>query len=144
DPRIVDDLLAQGMTIMRVNCAHDGPDEWRRMVAHLRAAQRARGSACKIVFDLAGPKLRTGPIADGPEVVRYRPVRDQLGRTVEPVAITVTAAGQEAGKAEGVLPVDGGIDACAHVGDSLHLHDARGRARALPIVSVQGDGLQCT
>src|SRR5262245_12990541 len=29
DPALIEDLLNQGMTIMRVNCAHDGPDTWR-------------------------------------------------------------------------------------------------------------------
>ncbi|MGB7794056.1 MAG: pyruvate kinase, partial [Terrimicrobiaceae bacterium] len=60
DPAIIRDFLQRGMDIMRVNCAHDGPEEWRRMVEYLRVAERESGKSCRIVFDLAGPKLRTG------------------------------------------------------------------------------------
>src|SRR5262249_20234949 len=70
DPSIIEGLIEQGMTVMRVNCAHDGPAAWARMIEHLRAAQARHGSACKVAFDLAGPKLRTGDVDQGPEVVR--------------------------------------------------------------------------
>src|SRR5262245_43112328 len=39
DPSIVDSLLEQGMTVMRVNCAHDGPAEWSAMLENLRRAE---------------------------------------------------------------------------------------------------------
>ena len=38
DPATICDFLQRGMNIMRVNCAHDGPEEWRRMVEYLRIA----------------------------------------------------------------------------------------------------------
>lgn len=79
DPSLVEDLLTQGMTIMRVNCAHDGPDTWRRMVEHLDAARRKTGRSCRVAFDLAGPKLRTGPVAESPEAMRFRPIRLKPG-----------------------------------------------------------------
>ncbi|MGA9577184.1 MAG: pyruvate kinase [Terrimicrobiaceae bacterium] len=65
DPAIIRDFLQRGMDIMRVNCAHDGPEEWRRMVEYLRVAERESGKSCRIVFDLAGPKLRTGYVVQG-------------------------------------------------------------------------------
>ena len=33
DPHLVQALVAEGMDIMRVNCAHDGPDTWSGMIA---------------------------------------------------------------------------------------------------------------
>ena len=39
DPALIGDFLSRGMNIMRINCAHDGPEEWRRMVDHLRLAE---------------------------------------------------------------------------------------------------------
>src|SRR5262245_37389662 len=36
DPSVIDSLLEQGMTVMRINCAHDGPAEWTAMIEHLR------------------------------------------------------------------------------------------------------------
>ena len=39
DPAVIESLLAQGMTIMRVNCAHDGPATWQRMIDQPAAAR---------------------------------------------------------------------------------------------------------
>ena len=76
DPQIIEELLAAGMDVMRINCAHDDESRWLKMIQHLgRAKQRSRRS-CKIFMDLAGPKPRTGPIGKGPGVVHWRPVRD--------------------------------------------------------------------
>jgi pyruvate kinase len=61
DPSMIRDFLLRGMNIMRVNCAHDGPTEWPRMVENLRRAERETGKSSQIALDLAGPKLRTGP-----------------------------------------------------------------------------------
>ncbi len=58
-------LLQNGMNIARINSAHDGPDEWQKMIANVRKAERATGQACKIYFDLAGPKIRTVLLGKG-------------------------------------------------------------------------------
>jgi len=76
NPGIIRGLVEAGMQVMRINCAHDGPEVWERMVRHLRKAERDTGRRCLLSCDLAGPKLRTGPIALGPEVLKWRPVRD--------------------------------------------------------------------
>jgi pyruvate kinase len=52
-------LLKAGMNVARINCAHDSPDEWRKMIANVHKAARATGRSCKIYLDLAGPKIRT-------------------------------------------------------------------------------------
>lgn len=82
DYDLVRDLVLQGMDCMRINCAHDGPEAWSGMVRNLRRAVKETGRPCKISMDLAGPKLRTGPIEDGPAVLKYRPQRDDFGRVV--------------------------------------------------------------
>ena len=61
-PQLIRELVEAGMDIMRINCAHDSPAVWERMVQHLRLAERDTGRRCKVSFDLAGPKLRTGPL----------------------------------------------------------------------------------
>ena len=61
-PALIRDLVVAGMEVMRINCAHDGPEIWGRMIKHLRVAKRKTGKRCAFSFDLAGPKLRTGPI----------------------------------------------------------------------------------
>ncbi|QJW93032.1 pyruvate kinase [Frigoriglobus tundricola] len=80
DYELVHDLLQQGMECMRINCAHDGPAAWGRMIEHLRRAEQELGRSCRVFMDLAGPKLRTGPLEPGPAVVRIRPRRDVFGR----------------------------------------------------------------
>ena len=55
----VKNLIQAGMNIARINSAHDGPDEWRKMIANVHKAARATKQSCKIYFDLAGPKIRT-------------------------------------------------------------------------------------
>ncbi len=65
DYHLVHDLLQQGMDCMRINCAHDDAAAWLRMIEHLRRAERSLGRPCRIVMDLAGPKLRTGPLEAG-------------------------------------------------------------------------------
>ena len=88
---LVHDLLQQGMDCMRINCAHDDAATWLRMIEHLRQAERSLGRSCRVVMDLAGPKLRTGPIEPGSAVVRIRPRRDVYGRVTAPARVWLTA-----------------------------------------------------
>jgi pyruvate kinase len=37
------DLLAAGMDVMRINCAHDDPEVWAAMADNLRQAQQKLG-----------------------------------------------------------------------------------------------------
>ena len=66
DYLLVHHLLQQGMDCMRINCAHDDAGAWARMIDHLKQAERALGRSCRVFMDLAGPKLRTGPLEPGP------------------------------------------------------------------------------
>jgi len=50
--------LLNGMTIARINCAHDGPAEWSAWIGHVREASHRVGRACRIYMDLPGPKMR--------------------------------------------------------------------------------------
>ncbi len=76
DYTLVSRLLQQGMDCMRINCAHDTSEQWARMIQHLRRAEEQHGRRCRVLMDLAGPKVRTGPIEPGPRVVKVRPQRD--------------------------------------------------------------------
>jgi pyruvate kinase len=91
DYSLVYDLLQQGMDCMRINCAHDGPAAWVRMVDHLRQAEQALGRSCRIMMDLAGPKLRTGSLEKGLAVLRIRPTRNRHGVVTAPARIWFTS-----------------------------------------------------
>jgi pyruvate kinase len=73
DYDLVRDLVIKGMNCMRINCAHDGEETWSGMIQNLRRAEQETGRSCKIEMDVAGPKLRTGPMEPGPAVLKYRP-----------------------------------------------------------------------
>jgi len=60
-------LLRGGMDVARINCAHDRPVDWRAMIGHLRGAERELGrrvGTCRVIMDLAGPKVRTGAMSE--------------------------------------------------------------------------------
>lgn len=143
NPALIRDLLAQGMQIMRINCAHDGPLVWARMLLHLRRAERRLGRKCKVSFDLGGPKLRTGPIAPGISVLKWRPQRDSYGRVTAPAMIYLapSSAGQDGGHS--TVPVSGALTKKARPGDTVELEDARGRKRRLAVVEASGGTCLC-
>jgi len=62
DYALVRDLMARGMDCARINCAHDGPDAWSAMIAHIRQAEAELGCRCRVLMDLGGPKARTGQV----------------------------------------------------------------------------------
>ncbi|MGX6607107.1 hypothetical protein ACWKSP_34035 [Micromonosporaceae bacterium Da 78-11] len=89
DPGLVASLVDAGMDVARVNCAHDGPAAWERMAANVRAAATGDRSVL-ISMDLPGPKLRTGPILDGPAVGRARVTRNESGHVLAPAQLWLT------------------------------------------------------
>lgn len=87
DPSIIARLLERGMSIMRINGAHDGEDAWTRMLAHLDSARKAQRRHCRVLMDLPGPKLRTGPLASRRGVIHLKPMRDEVGRAIAPCRV---------------------------------------------------------
>lgn len=144
DRELVRDLVEHGMDLARINCAHDGPDAWAAMVANVRAAGAAVGRRCRIAMDLAGPKLRTGPLADGPRLVVLRPRRDTFGRVVTPASCWLTSPELPAPPPRldmAVLPVPARWLARLAVGDSVRLRDTRGARRTLTVVDRSRHGV---
>jgi pyruvate kinase len=143
DPELVRELVASGMDCMRINCAHDDTAAWARMITNLRAAESELGRHCLIEMDLAGPKLRTGPVEPGPSVVKWRPKRDVFGAVSVPARVWLATADQfHAGSDTSAtrLPVPPSWVAALCVGDEVHLTDTRGRKRRLKVVAVEEGG----
>jgi pyruvate kinase len=143
DPQLLCDLLDRGMNIMRINCAHDDAAAWTRMVKNLRRAEKATGHRCKVSFDLAGPKLRTGPMEAAATLIKWRPRRDAYGLTVAPARVCFTLTPAEHASEATVVPVRGELPRKARPGDSVHLVDARDRKRTLRVIEADGDGCLC-
>lgn len=62
DPSFMLHLAQRGVEAIRINCAHDDPDTWHRMIENAHAAEARVGRRLRIFMDLAGPKIRTGQI----------------------------------------------------------------------------------
>ena len=144
DDVLVRNLFNSGMNIARINCAHDNPEVWKKMVHKVRFFSQLLETPCRISFDLAGPKLRTGPIRPGPSVLKIKPLKDSLGDVVTPACVWIAE--------DGVKPSDGRIpDVCIpvvasqkwtkkiQIGDVIKFKDARGRSREFHVVE-KGSG----
>lgn len=141
DPDLVEALLAAGMDVMRINCAHDGPEAWAAMAAHLRRAEQRLGRSCRIQADLAGPKLRTGPIAPLGRFLRARPARNAMGGVVAPARVWLTPREDPTPVPAPLrhgLPLPGELLHRAAVGDVLEFTDPFGRRRGLRITELHG------
>ena len=68
NPQLAMDLVKAGMNTVRINCAHDGPEAWEKMIRHVKLAVEAQDRSCNISMDLAGPKIRTGALAPRPQI----------------------------------------------------------------------------
>lgn len=143
DERWVETLVAAGMDIARINCAHDGAEQWAAMAKNVRRAAKRVGRPVRVLMDLAGPKLRTGAVAAGPAVLRIKPTRDAFGQVTVPGRLGLRPAGS-------TLPVLGarhclGVDADwlgqLMVGSHFNLTDVRAARRRMTVVDCQGNGV---
>jgi pyruvate kinase len=143
-PQLVLELVEAGMDLMRINCAHDDPEAWRAMVAHLRRAERERGRSCRVLADLGGPKLRTGALAVERGVQKLRPRRDVRGTVLAPARAWLVAPGvvpPHGANDVPVVPLEAALVRRAEPGDRLHVEDPRGRTRVLDVVERRDGAL---
>jgi len=141
DYPLVRDLLQRGMEIARVNCAHDDPVAWAGMIDNLRRGEAELDKRCCIVMDIPGPKLRTGPLELGPQVLVWRPQRDRCGRVTEPAHIWITPEDDPTptpDRATACLALPAAWVAQLKVGDTVKLRDLRGKKRRLTITECVG------
>ncbi|EGJ11799.1 pyruvate kinase [Rubrivivax benzoatilyticus] len=147
DDTLVAALVAAGMDIARINCAHDDAAAWVAMAARVRHHARRCGRPVRVLMDLGGPKLRTGALCAGPAVVHLKPERDALGRVVQPARLGLRAAGDgaELPGAALTLAVERDWLETLDVGDRVELVDTRGRPRRLRVAERAAAGvlLEC-
>jgi pyruvate kinase len=130
-------MLRAGMNVLRINTAHEGPAEWTKIIEALVAARRDAGAECRVLMDLAGPKIRTGPVAEEARVATWKLRRDRLGRVLEPASVILRPASRKGLETEEpVLLLDDGWFAELRRGDILRFRDTRGKMRALTIRRV--------
>lgn len=92
DPDVTAQLVAAGMDTARINCAHDQASDWMSMIHHLKEACRQQKRKVSISMDLGGPKIRTGPISPGPQIMRLKPPKDLWGNVVDSLRVPILTA----------------------------------------------------
>ena len=136
DYPMVHEMVQHGMNCARINCAHDNPEIWKKIILNVEKAAKANGKKVKIAMDLAGPKIRTGNITPGPQIRKFTPVRDKSGNTIGPALIVLVPEVKDATKPN-TLPV--GLEWLQKLalGDKLTLSDTRDKLRKLKVVHVE-------
>ncbi len=135
---MVHDMVKAGMNCARINCAHDDPIIWSKIIHNVKRASHAHGRNVKISMDLAGPKIRTGPITPGPRVRKFRPERDETGHVVDPALIVFTESVTEESDLH-ELPVKPEWFKQLQVGDRIEFLDTRDKQRKLKVIQVEED-----
>lgn len=146
---LLEKLLLAGMDIARINCAHDSSADWAQIIEAIRQAEdrltqkgQGVGRRCRILMDLAGPKVRTGPLEVEDRLLKLSVPKDSQGR---PSRLLEGYLDGDAGQTEWVripglvphfviaLPGQQGL-AKLQVGETLRFEDARQRARTLYVL----------
>jgi pyruvate kinase len=146
---LLERLLLEGMDIARINCAHDSAAEWAQIIKSIRHAEdRLTGAGqsverrCRILMDLAGPKVRTGPLELETRPLKLSVPKDADGR---PSRLLEGYLDSNAGYTGWVrrpgeapqfviaLPQQHGLEAL-HAGETLRFEDTRNRARTLYVL----------
>jgi pyruvate kinase len=134
------EMLRAGMNALRINCAHEGEREWGKTIRALRAARRETGKECRVLMDLAGPKIRTGPVASDRHILTWKPAKDAVGKVTASARVVIRRA--SAAPSEGTGPflfIHDETFAKVRKGDELRFRDARDKKRVLSIHEVKRD-----
>ncbi|MDN5205453.1 pyruvate kinase [Fulvivirgaceae bacterium BMA10] len=132
---LVHDLMESGMNTARINCAHDGPAEWKKMIDHVIKAKEKLKKNCRISMDLSGPKIRTGAIEQGPQVRRFRPLRNEFGQVIQPAMVLLVPELLEYNNNE--LPVEQSWMEQLKIGDKVIFTDTRSKQRSLTVKAIE-------
>lgn len=133
-------LLEAGMNVLRVNCAHETEKEWGKIIDALSAAREKTGKSCRVLMDLAGPKIRTGVIKNKRRVATWKPQRDDIGKPIAPAQVIIRRALAAPVEGEPATLLIGNKDfAKLRVSDELRFRDARDKSRTLVIEELDDD-----
>jgi pyruvate kinase len=110
---VLDDLVAAGVDVVRLNCSHGTHDSHRTVCGRVREASARAGRPIAVLQDLSGPKIRTGRL-EGGGPISLRP-GDRL----------VIATGDEVGRSGCVWTTFDGLARSVRPGDRLLLDDGR-------------------
>lgn len=141
DWRMAGKFIKAGMNCARINCAHDTPEIWKKMIENLHHAADKSRKKIRIMMDLGGPKLRTGPMILGAKVVHIKPERDDLGNVSRPALLWLAPPDVlPPGEADALIPVDAHWLKKVKRGNVVTFQDSRNKKCSLEVIKKQGDG----
>ena len=140
DYQMVLAMVKHGMNCARINCAHDTPEIWKMIIDNVRKAASATGRSVKIAMDLAGPKIRTGPITPGPRIRKFTPEKDVTGNIIQPAEILLVPKVDEF-SLPNALPIAADVLEKLALHDEFTLTDTRNKTRRLKVIALQDDGI---
>lgn len=141
DKHLANDLVALGMNSARINCAHDNPEIWGQMIANIQEASIKRHRKIKIMMDLSGPKLRTGSMKPGPQVIHIKPKKDPLGKVTHPARIWIAPRDiSPPDEAQATIPMDEEWLGKMKRGNFIRFIDSRGKKCKLKVAEREGKG----
>ncbi|KAJ7965376.1 Pyruvate kinase [Quillaja saponaria] len=135
---LITDLLKAGTSIIRINCSHGDPCVWSEIIRRVKHSSQMLEKPCRILMDLAGPKLRTGKLMPGPCVIKISPKKNATGNVISPAQVWLSYKGA------GPPPTHLSSDAVLFlddkeflseldIGDTLRFCDTRGKNRTLKV-----------
>lgn len=142
DYPMVNRLIRLGMNSARINCAHDGPEVWAKMIANVDRANSALKRNCKVMMDLGGPKLRTGAMQPGPKVIHIKPQKDTFGKIIKPAKIWIAPPhiAPPDDSADAILPVSPFFLKKIKQGNTIKFVDSRGKKCEIEVQGKYGNG----
>ncbi|MEO1049855.1 MAG: pyruvate kinase [Bacteroidota bacterium] len=140
DYSLVHNLMMRGMNCARVNCAHDSPEVWLKIINNVRMASERLGLDCKVAMDLSGPKIRTGSIMPGPKVRKFSPERDHMGKVTHPSHVFLVKEIDE-DSPENAITVAPEWLACLQPEDRIAFKDTRNKQRHLVVKEILEDSV---
>jgi len=144
DPGYLRRLMTAGMDCARINCAHDDAGARLRMIENLHRAAAELGRGCPVLVDLAGQKLRSGPLETFLRPLHIKPHRDVRGVIRRPATVLLEVANGAPvdlqPEPDARLRIPDAIASILRVGDRLAFADTREKQRILTIERAVEDG----
>jgi pyruvate kinase len=135
--KLVENMILNGMNCARINCAHDDEELWLKMIENIRKASKKLKKRCKISMDLAGPKIRTGPLVPGPKVQKLRPNKDVRGKINKALDLWIGTL-EDRGQLSPFIPVTQTDFELIKKETKLYFLDARDKKRSIEIHELEG------
>lgn len=140
--KFIHKLIDSGMNIARINCAHDNKVIWAKMIMNIKNSSKKPLKNCKIMMDISGPKLRTGSMIEGPQIIRLKPQTDDMGKIIKPAKVWIAPSDilPPDNSADAIIPVDEDWFCKIKDGNTITFKDIRGQECELLIYRSQAGG----